>query len=80
MSKFLMIKCPTCDGEGIVKKDELGEVHHINTNEVFDYESGEYLKLKECICPECDGLGEVDMTEDFLDNQIDEFIKKRKEL
>ena len=27
-----------------------------------------------------DGLGEVDMTEDFLDNQIDEFIKNRKEL
>ena len=60
-------KCETCNGHGIVKVDELGEVHNIEKNRVYSQEFG-YLKLKESICPDCEGLGEIDITDDVEDD------------
>ena len=72
-------KCETCNGEGVVKIDELGELHNINISKVYDNETGELLKLKEKICPDCDGLGEIDFTDDYYSEKADEYIKNQKE-
>ena len=64
--------CATCNGEGIVKIDELGDVHNINVSKVYDNETGEKLKLKGSVCPDCEGLGYIDITEDYFLNKADE--------
>ena len=77
--KIIMAKCLTCEGEGMIKKDALGEVHSIDTTSVWCADAQEYLTLKEEICPECDGLGEIDITDDYYLNESDDFIKAQKE-
>lgn len=77
--KIIMAKCLTCEGEGIVKIDTLGNVHILDTPSVWCEEAQEFLELKEEICPECDGLGEIDITDDYYLNEADDYIKAQKE-
>lgn len=72
-------KCETCNGEGVVKIDELGETHNVNITKVYDNETGELLELKRSICPDCEGLGTIDITEDYYLNKADDLIKQQKE-
>jgi DnaJ-class molecular chaperone len=78
--KQIMKTCATCNGEGMVKRDTLGEIHTIDTPSVWCAEAQEFLTIKEEICPDCDGLGEIDITDDYYLNEADDYIKVQKEL
>jgi hypothetical protein len=77
--KTIMQKCATCEGEGLVKIDILGETHTLDTDKVWCDEAQEYLDLKIETCPDCLGEGEIDVTEDYYLNKADDFIKEQKE-
>lgn len=77
--KQIMKHCETCDGLGLVKIDSLGEIHSVEVEKVWNDEAEAYLKVTECICPDCLGLGEIDITEDYYLNEADDFIKAQKE-
>ena len=72
--------CPTCEGEGMIKRDELNGIHPLHTESYYCVEANEYLQLRPEICPECDGSGLIDVTDDYILNKADEQIKSRKEL
>jgi hypothetical protein len=55
--KTIMQKCATCEGEGLVKIDTLGDVHPIDTDQVWCDEAQEFLELNIEICPDCLGYG-----------------------
>lgn len=78
--KQINITCPTCEGEGMIKRDELNGIHHIDTEKVWCDEGKEFMMLRPDICPDCDGSGEIDYTDDYYLNKSDEQIKSRKEL
>lgn len=75
--KQIMKHCETCEGLGLVKIDSLGEIHSVEVEKVWNEDAESYLKVTECICPDCLGLGEIDITEDVEDD-IEYF--KRKEM
>lgn len=77
--KQIMKTCSTCEGEGMVKIDTFGDVHTLDTPSVWCEEAQEFLELKEDICPDCLGLGEIDITDDYYLNEADDFIKSQKE-
>jgi len=72
--------CPTCEGEGMIKKDELNGIHPLHTESYYSDEANEYLELCPEICPDCEGSGLIDVTDDYFLNKADEQIKSRKEL
>lgn len=77
--KQIMKTCSTCEGEGMVKIDTLGDVHTLDTPSVWCEEAQEFLELKEEICPDCLGLGEIDITDDYYLNEADDYNKAQKE-
>lgn len=76
--KQIMKTCSTCDGKGMVKIDTLGDLHTLDTQSVWCEDGQEFLELKEEYCPECFGLGEIDITEDVEDD-IEYFKRKEKQ-
>lgn len=78
--KAIFKTCETCNGAGKVKKNIFGEIFEIDTQTAWSEEIGEYVELSECICPDCDGSGEIDYTDDYFLNKEDEIIKIRKEI
>jgi DnaJ-class molecular chaperone len=74
--KPIMKKCETCEGLGLVKIDTLGEVHTADTDQVWCEEAQEFLSLHEEICPDCLGLGEIDISDDIEDDIV---YQNRKE-
>ena len=72
--------CPTCEGEGMIKRDELNGIHPLHTERYYCEEANEYLDLCPEICPDCEGSGLIDVTDDYILNKADEQIKSRKEL
>ena len=72
--------CDTCKGSGRVKKSIFGEIYELEEQTAWSEEIGAYVELKECDCPECEGSGVIDFTDDYYLNKADEQIKNRKEL
>ena len=72
-------KCPTCDGEGMIKRDDLNELHHIDTEKVWCDEANEWMTLRVEICPECEGAGQVDIYDEIQNEIIDNYAKNRKQ-
>ena len=68
-------KCPTCDGEGMIKRDDLNEMHHIDTEKVWFDEAQEWMTLRPEICPECEGSGQIDIYENIQNEIIDKYAK-----
>ena len=77
--KTVFKTCETCNGAGKVKKNIFGEIFELEAQTAWSEEIGEYVELKECDCPDCDGSGIVDTTDDYFLNKADEQIKNRKE-
>ena len=66
--KQIMKKCETCNGQGVVKIDTLRNIHLITTEKVWCEEAEQYLETETAICPDCEGLGEIDITDDVEDD------------
>ena len=71
--KNRIVKCYTCDGVGYVKKTEDGEIFTMKEAEKITE------KMSTEVCPDCEGCGEVDDTENYFYEHLDEMIKNRKE-
>ena len=78
--KAIFEKCETCQGTGMIKSDIFGEVYPMDQKSVWSEEAQEYLELTEKVCPDCEGSGLIDVTDDYFLNKADEQIKSRKEL
>ena len=76
--KAIFKTCETCKGAGRVKKTIFGEIFELEAQTAWSEEIGKYVELKECDCPECDGAGEIDYTEDVEDD-IEYFKRKEKQ-
>ncbi len=63
----------------MIKRDDLNELHHIDTEKVWCDEAHEWMTLRPEICPECEGSGQIDIYENIQNEIIDNYAKNRKQ-